>query len=317
MESKKLLLNTSIELIDNDESFASVSLNPFIQWAKIVITDDQPNANKQKIPLEEFDNLIKTGIHAPIKMEFGSIADHKEAKGKPIGVIANIVKEANKLIALAAFWKKEREDDVAMLKDMYLKNQPPQTSWEVSFSESSVDEEEIESLKGTILNGLAIVTNPAYVGRTPFIAMASEENKESSMTIEEYEAKIKELQNLLTQKEEAEKTVNAELEELRKYKADAEKIKSDEIRMASIRNKFKEANVEKEEKYFEDNREKFLGMDDSLIDFVIQEFVSFSSKNADASNKTKIPNVRNTNDEDNLKDPKVLAQKLRELRLKK
>ena len=87
--------------------------------------------------------------------------------------------------------------------------------------------------------------------------------------------------------------------------------------MASIRNKFKEANVEKEEKYFEDNREKFLGMDDSLIDFVIQEFVSFSSKNADASNKTKIPNVRNTNDEDNLKDPKVLAQKLRELRLKK
>jgi len=109
------LLTTNIELLDEGEAFASVSLNPYYQWAKIVVTDDLPNANKMKIPKEEFPNMIRTGLFSPIKMAEKEISDgHPEAHGKPIGTIAQLLEESNKLIALAALWKKEKKvNDIA------------------------------------------------------------------------------------------------------------------------------------------------------------------------------------------------------------
>jgi hypothetical protein len=173
MDTKNVKFENQIELIDStDEAFSSVSLNPNFQWGKIVICDDLPNLNKMRIPESEFDNLIRTGINSPIKMDIGKITGHDEARGKPIGVISQIKKETNKLIALVALWKKEREEDIAMLKDMYLKSMPPQTSWEIGYTESKFDENGIEDLYGTMLNGLAVVANPAYAGRTGFVAMS-------------------------------------------------------------------------------------------------------------------------------------------------
>jgi hypothetical protein len=60
---------------DNDEAFASIGLNTNFTWAKIRVCDAFANANKQRIPKEEFDNLVKTGLYAPIKIAPGSIKD--------------------------------------------------------------------------------------------------------------------------------------------------------------------------------------------------------------------------------------------------
>ena len=330
----KIYVNTSIELL-NEDAYASISLNPLFQWAKIVVTDDQPNGIKQRIPLEEFDNLMKTGIFTPLKMEFGKIADHQEAKGKPIGVFSSFVKEANRVIGLAALWKKEREEDISMLKDMYLNNLPPQVSWELSYTESEF-KDDVEDLKGVIFNGAVVVANPAYKGRTPIIAMASEggdveklqelENRVAELerskgdlekSKAELETELASLKTTLSEKETLLTTKDAELEELRAFKTETEKAKAELEKMASIKTKFQEAGIEKEEAYFEENKEKLLGMEDSLLDFVIQELVAFSSTdNRSSSASTKIPKITNTSDNIDLDDPKALGKYLRESKVK-
>lgn len=320
MNTKTIQLNTSIELLEDNEAFAEISLNPIYQWAKIVVTDDQPNVNKQRIPLEEFDNLIKTGIFAPVKMDFGKIAGHEEATGKPLGVISQLIKETNKLIAIAALWKHEREKDLAMLKDMYVKGTPPQVSWEVTYANSTVNDDGIEDLLGTSLSGLVVVENPAYAGRTPFIAM-SEKNNQEVTSVEELEtlkSKVKELEEALAAKEEELKTAQTELAELKTYKEDAEKKIADEKRFADIIKKFKDSGVEKDETYFTEKREFLLGLSETQLDFIVQELVAFSSKLSEAENKNKPKTVPQFTNFDNLdlSDPKALGKALRESKIK-
>lgn len=326
----KIYVDTSIELL-NEEAYASISLNPLFQWAKIVVTDDQPNGNRQRIPQEEFDNIIRTGILTPIKMEFGKIADHQEAKGKPIGVFSSFIKEANKLIGLAALWKKEREEDVTMLKDMFLKNLPPQVSWELAFTESEI-KDEVEDLKGIIFNGAVIVANPAYKGRTPFIAMASEggdvDNKlkeledrvaelekskaEVEKSKQDLEAQLTELKTALSEKDNLLSTKDAELEDLKAYKDEIEKAKAELDKISSIKTKFQEAGIEKDDEYFIENKDRFLVMEEPVLDFVIQELVAFSStENKAQASTNKIPKITNKELGIDLTDPKALGTWLR------
>lgn len=323
MTDKTFIIPTQFELLDDNEDVASISLNPLYQWAKIVVTDDQPNANKKRIPQEEFDNLIKTGIFAPIKMAEKEISDgHEDAFGRPIGIISQLTKEGNRLIALAALWKKERPEDIQKLKEMYKNGTPPQVSWEISYVESSLEEDGIEAYLGTILTGLAVVGMPAYTGRTPFVAMSSKQNKED-FSVEDkeiLEQKISELgqklEDALKQLEDKEKELQSglsELDALRTFKAEADKKNEEETKMAAIKTKFDEANLGKEDEYFATNKELLLGLSDSSLDFMIQELVVFSSKedkNSKAS-KTKVPDLKdNTNL--NLDDPKELGRVLRE-----
>lgn len=325
-----LNLNADIEFIEPEptsigEAFSAVSLNPNFQWAKIVVTDDQPNGNKQRIPETEFANLIRTGINAPIKMAEGAISiDHKEALGKPIGVITNLIKETNRIIALAAFWKKERPEDVAMLKEMYTKGTPPNVSWEVEYSESTLIDD-IEDLFGTALNGLAIVGMPAYKGRTPFVSMAAQniDSNKESITLDEIEQLKNELAALKAEFEKKEKELNdatAELTDLRTYKETVEKEKTDNEKFAAIKNKFSEAGIEKDEEYFNTKRPVLLGLSDEEIDFMVQEIAAFSKK-AEASlrdKKPEVPNFTGTDISDqDLTDPKVLASVLKASRIKK
>jgi hypothetical protein len=303
----KIQLNAELILLEEDKenAFASVSLNPFYQWAKIVVTDDQPNANKQRIPEEEFENLIRTGIFSPIKMSEGTISPgHADAVGKPIGILAQLVKEGNKIISLAALWKKERENDIAMLKDMYLKGTPPQVSWEISYSEEKEEEGGIKALIGTVLNGLAIVTNPAYAGRTSFVAMASEgqEDKNSSMNeeLEKLNLKIAELEKTLAdakaelekQKTDAE-VLNRELEELRVYKENIEKEKAEAEKFDNIKKKFADAGIAKDETFFNEKKAELLSLTEEALDFMIQELIAAFNTSAE-DRKIILPKFVNT-----------------------
>ncbi|MCX8010063.1 MAG: hypothetical protein N3A61_02825, partial [Ignavibacteria bacterium] len=178
----EIVLQTPLEILTN-EAVASIGLNPFFKWAKFVLTDDDVNLNNQKVPESEFDNIISTGIYTPIKMDFGKISDgHKTAEKKPIGVITHIKKDEidnrKVLVALAALWKKERPEDVDLLKEMIDAGEPPKVSWEISYHDSEFDGK-AEILKGTILTGVAIVANPAYADRTKFLAIAEVGESES------------------------------------------------------------------------------------------------------------------------------------------
>jgi hypothetical protein len=316
MEEKLINLESNIELIENNDAEASISLNPLFQWAKIVVTDDEPNANKQRVPRNEFDNLVRTGVLSPVKMDIGKISDHEASVAKPIGVISQLMIENNKVIALAALWKKERSEDIRMLKEMYLTGTPPQVSWELSFAESQI-EDGIENLKGIILNGLAIVASPAYAGRTPFIAMASQNQEEVPVEeLEQLKTRVTELESAVAEKETQLSEKEVELNTLKEYKANIEKETAEAQKLSEVKQKFVDAGIEKDEAYFTENKVKLLEMEASLLDFVIQEMVSFaSSKNTNASTHTttEIPNITNTSTVD-LSDPKALAKALKDMK---
>lgn len=329
MDENKLIFNSVdlnvIELIQDeheysDEAFSSISLNPLVSWIKFILTDDQPNANKQRIPLEEFSNLIKTGIFMPIKMASGEIRDGHD-DSLPLGVITHLKEDGNQIRGIAALWNRERPQDIDLIKKMFKDGKKPQLSWEVAFAESLV-EDGIEILKDTALKAATFVGMPAYAGRTPVIAVANKQNtKVEDAALEEIEqlkTKVSELEAELTEAKKSLEAKETELASLKEFKASVEEAKEKEEKLASIKTKFVEAGITKEEGYFETNKETLLGLDEAAIDFMIQELVAFSSQDATASTKTKkveIPRiVSNSNDP---VDPKDIAKALRERNAKK
>jgi len=317
MEENKIILNAQMEFMDDPNvAEAATADNPFFQWAKIVVTDDKPNLNKQRIPLDEFGNLIKSGLFTPIKMTISEISKgHKEAVGKVIGTIAQLTQYDDKLIALAAFWKKERPEDLEMLKDMYLKGMPPNVSWEVAFAESTLEEDGVEALSGTKLTGMTVVSNPAYGGRTPFIAMSSAETQEDQVEeLDEYKEKVTALEKKLSDLEASLTEKEATLAELQEYKTKIEEAKAADEKFAAIKDKFKNAGIEKTDEYFTTNRDKFLDMKDTDVDFMIQELIAFKSS-AIAEDKTlKVPNLQGGNSGKEKYTPAELGKLLRENR---
>lgn len=372
----KIKLASSIELVNDKaslgEAFASVSLNPYFQWAKIVVTDDLPNANKHRVPQEEFDNIIKTGIFAPIKMaESGISRGHDEAMGKPIGTISQLTKVGNKVIALAALWKKERPDDIEGLKKMFDTGLYPNVSWELSYAESSM-EEDVEVLHGISLNGLAVVSQPAYEGRTAIFALAEKQNplnkfldealeaipnltltdgtKLSTELVEQLTASVNELytkiDNILTNEDTSEKeedkvdnetltqkiaeleseveTLNKAIQEkdttigfLQEFKQTVEKEKADADKLGKIKERFDEAGIEKDDTFWTEKAELLLGLEDSALEFMIQELVINKDKSASTNEKkVAVPNVTKSK-ATKLDDAKSIGVALRQYNSKK
>lgn len=172
-------INELVQLIDDSEvekemgtAFSSVMLNPAVTWAKFILTDDKPNANRQRIPHEEFANLIRSGQFMPIKMALNEIRDGHD-KAIPLGVMTHLKEDGDKIVALAALWSKERPQDVELLKKRYNDGSPINISWEIQFSNSVLEEGGVEALQGTELSAATVVGMPAYAGRTPMIAFAA------------------------------------------------------------------------------------------------------------------------------------------------
>lgn len=154
---------------------ASASTNPDLAWMKFVFTDNKPNANKQGIPSSAFASILRTGILMPLKMADGGIApDHKNAV--PIGVISSLENQKDELVnGSAALWTYERPDDVEMLKQAFASGQSLNISWEVIYSNSTVDENGVEWLNDPKVRAATLVGYAAYKGRTPVTAVAADE----------------------------------------------------------------------------------------------------------------------------------------------
>lgn len=401
--------NDSVTLVSEEdvtaqfgEAMASVvSTDQIITWAKFILTDDKPNENRQRIPAEEFDNLIKTGIYKPVKMALGGIKDGHE-DSRPLGVITNLAKEGNKIVALAALWDHERTDDVQTVKSMVNEGKPVNVSWEILYG-NSIMSNGVSDLLDTILKAVTIVGMPAYAGRTQLLAVAAkkwspayisklpdtsflhigadgaryfpyrdEAGKvdpsrfpqileeiavtplsedvlkglktqvqkmnyvisadaslmellgDGELTTEEYkldtkelegkvselesklalandtiQAKEKELADALALAEDANKVVEglkSELEPLKEFKLESEKVAERKVKLDGIKTKFDGLGLAKPEEYFADNADKLLGLDESGLDFMLQEMVAFKSQEtvtSEASIKktSGVPNI--------------------------
>lgn len=324
-----ITFNTEFSFVEEqfDEAFASVSLNPSFRWVKFILTDDKPNLNKTRIPVEEFDNLIRTGIHAPIKMASKKIREGHE-DSIPLGTITALRKDGDKVEGLAALWSLEREEDVQLIKQSYDEGKPLNLSWEVFYKDAEEEEGGVTALRGTILRATTLVGMPAYAGRTPILQVASVDKNPEDNTLEleelqkqldelkaEFETKKTELETLVSSKDAEIEQLKKDNQELAQFKSEVETKKAEDEKVASIKTKFVESGIEKPEDYFETNREFLLTLDEKALDFMLQELVAFASKvkSEQASAKDGKVTVPNLPDTSTTKlSPKELAKKLRE-----
>ncbi len=208
-----------VQLIDENqlklemgEAFASYMLNPTVTWAKFILTDDLKNANGERIPKEEFENIIKSGIHMPVKMAIGEISPGHPGT-KPLGSITHLKEVSTEdgvsmIVALAALWGHERPADVEFIKKRYAEGKSVDISWEILY-EDAIFNPEFESmdLLGTVLSAATVVGNPAYSGRTPFLSIAAKKvgqatieadpenlSEDISMEMDELKTKVTELE---------------------------------------------------------------------------------------------------------------------------
>jgi len=224
-EKKTINLISSASFLTAQAALA----NPNLGWLEFVLTDAKPNSNKQGIEASAFASLINTGMFMPVKMAAGKInIDHSEAK--PLGAIASLEADEIQILGKAALWKQERQSDYEMLVSMSANSEPIDISWEIAYTESEVDDEGIEWIADPILTGAAIVSSPAYAGRTPVIAVASTEGDEDDSPEsahvesggddepEPENDQIKLLEATITKLESDMEDNEKELEELREYK---------------------------------------------------------------------------------------------------
>lgn len=325
MEEKQIIKNFLLDFIDlnteDKEALASIASNDLFNFVKFILTDDKGNANKQRIPKEEFANLIKTGIYTPFKMAVGKINEgHDEAF--PVGVITNLAEKEDQIRGIAALWSRERPEDVNLIKDAYANKKQLNVSWELLYSDSDIDEEGFENLRGVTLRAATLVGMPAYQGRTPVYAIASEKsNQEENLLDEktELQEKIAALQLELDGAKEQLKTLadmETELVSLREYKASIEAEAQKLEKLNVIKTKFAEAGIEKDEEYFQKNEEILLGLSESALDFMLQDLKAFTEQTSQASTKKEIPNF-SAEDKVDLSDPKEIATLLRKRHEKK
>jgi len=172
-----LLKCKDVSLIDpnsDDKAYAGLNLNPLVRWMKFVLTDDKPNANGNRIPREEFPNLIRTGHYMPIKTAEMNGPERRHFNARPIGTITHLKIEDDKILGLAALWETEHPEDVKEIVKRFENGEQIDLSWEIAYTDSEIEEDGTEVLKGTALLGTTIVDIPAYQGRTPVLSVAED-----------------------------------------------------------------------------------------------------------------------------------------------
>lgn len=157
--------------------------NPLQSTIEFVFTDFKPNKNKQGVAASEALNIIETGLNQPVKVHFlgDDVAAHKNAV--PVGPIINLRQEDDRVIGTAIIWKDEYADLVTYIEKASASEGGVQFSWELYYRSSTKDENDIQWLEGVVVAGIAIVSDPAYSGRTPLLSFA--ETREQATELSE------------------------------------------------------------------------------------------------------------------------------------
>lgn len=168
--------------------------HPFQTNIEFVFTDFKPNRNKQGVPQSEAENIIRTGINMPIKVDYnnGKVKGHMGAI--PVGPIISMGQSEDRIIGHAILWNDEFADLASYLEKASASDTGVQFSWELYYKEASIDSDGISWLQDCVVAGAAIVADPAYAGRTPLLAIAEEQ---SAMELDQIKAQVAELTDKL------------------------------------------------------------------------------------------------------------------------
>lgn len=179
--SKTALLNSKI-------SFAEQSPQDHALQSKlsIILTDFEPNGNKQGIPKSEIDNIIRTALYQPIKIAFDG---HKYANHIGANTIGPITKvyagkdgDRDVIFAEAVLWNVPHAKITSHLKEVF-STKGISSSWEIYYGRSELDENGVEWLHDCVFGGQCIVQIPAYgPERTRVLAIAEAITNEEKMT---------------------------------------------------------------------------------------------------------------------------------------
>ena len=85
-----------------------------------ILTDFEPNRNKQGVPLAEAENILRTALHTPLKINFDGAEYHGHKGAIPIGPIINVYRGEDNgrdvIYAEAVIWNDIYEDIADHLK---------------------------------------------------------------------------------------------------------------------------------------------------------------------------------------------------------
>lgn len=241
MENQRITFSGLLSAVAGDT-------HPYQKRLRFVFTDFQPNSNKQGVPRSEASNLIKSAINMPIKTMFKYNKIYEHPGSFPIGNITSMEEVDDKLIGEAVIWPEEFPEFIEYFDSK--PNEDINFSWELKYRNSQIDENGTSWLQDCNVLSAVIVATPAYAGRTPLIARASDEeqtrSEEMSAEAETTDTEVKpegttpvvsERPNLDTPLSNGERPsmevpatvvedpVLAELEQLREYKRQIEEDK--------------------------------------------------------------------------------------------
>lgn len=291
--------------------------HPLQTRIQLILTDFAPNKNKQGIPLEEADNIIRTALYSPLKINFNGKSFKGHAAAKPLGPIVSAWKgkdtlhgeERDVIIGEAVVWTDLYKEVAEHLIETF--DEGIGGSWEIYYAKSDI-REDTEWLRGCIFAGTVIVDTPAYgPERTRLLAIAEclngDDNsmaknatedvkvevkldEESTKQLEELRTNLDNLTKefselnskytaLATEKEAADNKVK-ELEE----KISAEELaKAEEEKYNSRKTKLNEAGF----KLDNDDRRKFiLGLSEEDFEVYVNDIKSLQVSKASASINT-------------------------------
>lgn len=292
----------AVPVTDNEALASIVGSDDTSLWVTFVFTDDIANANSQGIHQDEFERVIKTGLHKPFKKKLGYTvaSDHDDAV--PVGAIADLQREDNKIVGIASVWEREFPDDAAFIRDAYAAKEPLGVSWEVFYEDTEVDEDGVEWLKEVSTRAITLVGQPAYAGRTPLLAVAAKQRNNSKEKIgdtnmdlkqveEQLQATKQEVVTLKTTLEEANANLTelgklqSEVETLREFKAEVEKEKATLVLVEARLSQFAEAGIEMTKEDFLKEGTRWLALDEETFKFVLETMVNSPNKESTASAK--------------------------------
>jgi hypothetical protein len=249
--------------------------NPLLRKIELILTDFEPNANNEGIPVEEKDNIIKTALNMPIKIAMSESSYGGHANAVPIGPITRVYEDNHEgrdvIKAEAMIWGDEFSDVYTLLKSVAEEREYIGTSWEVYYSASD-EKEGVNWLRNVTFAGTCIVDTPAYGNRTKLLKVAEKQK------MEELQKEIELLKASLAEKE---NEINGLREQNEAYK-EADERRSEAERRQNVINRLIQAGFTQSEA--EEKVEFYVKMDDDSLEFVIKDF---ASKRTQASNKTQ------------------------------
>jgi hypothetical protein len=149
--------------------------NPLQSRVEIILTDFEPNLNKQGVPVTEKQRLLTSALNMPLKIDFDGTDFYGHVGAIPLGPIIRVWEDTYNgrevIKGEAVIWTEYYKDIAEHLKALF--DIGVGTSWEIYYADSSVDANGVEWLQDIVYAGTCIVETPAYgPERTRVLAIA-------------------------------------------------------------------------------------------------------------------------------------------------